>query len=81
MYLIAIQINCQKQRYLEIVTQDFQYFTCSDLFSFTVFAGVKAAVFSGEKKSRSRGAAYTQQQQNSAVKTSRPFARMGLYER
>ena len=47
----------------------------------TVFAGVKAAVFSGEKKSKSRGAAYTQQQQNSAVKTSRPFARMGLYER
>ena len=44
----------------------------------TVFSGVKAAVFSGEKKSKSRGAAYTQQQQNSAVKTSRPFARMGL---
>ena len=47
----------------------------------TVFAGVKAAVFSGEKKSKSRGAAYTQQQQNSAVKTSRPFERMGIYER
>ena len=49
--------------------------------SSTVFAGVKAAVFSGEKKIKSRGTAYTQQQQNSAVKTSRPFARMGLYER
>ena len=45
----------------------------------TVFAGDKAAVFSEEKISKSQGAAFTLQQQNSAVKTSRPFAHMGLW--
>ena len=57
---------------------DFNIWLSINIFFITVFSGVKAAVFSGEKKSKSRGAAYTQQQQNSAVKTSRPFARMGL---
>ena len=44
----------------------------------TVFAGDKAAVFLEEKISKSRGAAFTLQQQNSAVKTARPFEHMGL---